>query len=320
MKMYGWKADDAKTWKSGGYKFKSARGGYLDDLDKTGPSASSRSFLGRSRPDMGIVDPSKIITTDTATPIVLAVDVTGSMSDWPRQIFDRLPLLYRTLAQFKPELEISFCAIGDATCDTYPLQIADFAKGVDLEKKIQAIFGEGGGGGQHHESYELFAYAMLQKVKTPKATDPFLIIFGDEGFYEFVDPGQARHYLKEDLQSPLRSMEVWDKVKQKFDVYMLHKPYDHGDLDTEIVEQWKAALGQKVVVVPDPLRIVDYAMGVIAKKWGEYADIRMSVRSRHDAATVAAMDDSLKYIDAPDMTGKSVMPPVSGSRKSRKLV
>ncbi len=318
--MYGWGKDDAATWKGrGSYDYKSARGGYLDSLAAKAASKGPRAFLDRSSPDMAIVDPAKPISTSTTTPIVLAVDVTGSMSHWPAEIFDRLPLLYQTLSQYKPELEISFCAIGDATCDSYPLQICDFAKGLDLEGKLKAIFGEGGGGGQNRESYELFAYAMLNNISIPNATDPFLIIFGDEGFYDQVSPAQARHYLKSDMQEPLESMTVWNQVSRKFDTYLLHKPYSRGS-DAEIVAQWKTALGdQKVVTVDDPQRIVDYAMGVIARKWGEYADLRASVLARHDTATVKKMDDSLKYVTVPDPTGKSVVSGLSASKKSKSL-
>ena len=34
--------------------------------------------------------------------------MTGSMQTWPAEIFDRLPLLYNTLAQYRPDLEVLF--------------------------------------------------------------------------------------------------------------------------------------------------------------------------------------------------------------------
>ena len=36
------------------------------------------------------------------------------MASWPFEIFDRLPLLFNTLSQYREDLEICFAAIGDA--------------------------------------------------------------------------------------------------------------------------------------------------------------------------------------------------------------
>ena len=48
---------------------------------------------------------------------------------------------------------ISFCAIGDHTCDYAPLQIAEFGQGKEIDQIISKMYLEGGGGGGHIESY-----------------------------------------------------------------------------------------------------------------------------------------------------------------------
>lgn len=53
---------------------------------------------------------------------------------------------------------LSFCAIGDSTCDQAPLQISDFGQGKEIDEKVSKIWLEGGGGGNEHESYELAAF------------------------------------------------------------------------------------------------------------------------------------------------------------------
>ena len=50
--------------------------------------------------------------------------MTGSMANWPFEIFDRLPLLYNTLSQYREDLEICFAAIGDAGVDRSPQHLA----------------------------------------------------------------------------------------------------------------------------------------------------------------------------------------------------
>ncbi|MFH1174409.1 MAG: hypothetical protein V1725_04705 [archaeon] len=318
--MYGW-VDDVNTWRNPKkYKFDSARKPYLDKLasDAAATGKLNRTYVNRSAPNSKLVTAKKDITSDSENPLIIAVDVTGSMASWPGEIFDRLPLLYKTLSQYKPDLEISFAAIGDATCDSYPLQINNFGKGVDLDDHIKALCAEGGGGGQHFESYELFGYHMLNHANVPKAKSPFLIMFGDESFYEQVDPAQVKHYVGDTLQNPLNSREMWQKLQQKFDVYMLHKPYS-GGMEKEIVQQWSSVLGkQKVIQLYDEQRAVDVAMGLIAKKWGQYGDFSSNLSARHDDDDAISVHKSLRHVD-PGTATKSVTHASKSAKVSKPL-
>jgi hypothetical protein len=316
--MYGWGGSTAGWKGSGKYDYGSARAAY----DKIAASAPPRAYSRKNEPDMKLVDPrGKTISSDSADPIIIGVDVTGSMASWPGEIFDRLPLLYQTLAKYRPDAEFSFCAIGDATCDSFPLQVNDFAKGVDLEAKLKALGCEGGGGGQISESYELFGYFMREKCKTPKATSPFLLIFGDEKFYPDVNAKQVKHWIGDTLQDKLSSKQVWTDLMQRFNVYYLQKPYGsmhEAGTTKEVKEYWADALGsQRVIDLPSMDRAVDVAMGLIAKHWGEYDDVKKSVKARHDSKVLAKVDKSLRHIvDKPVATSVA---PKTGSRLTRPL-
>ena len=118
--MYGW-GTDTDYWRGPGtYKYDSDRAPYLDELAKEAKKKpSARTYTKRRVPDFSMVDPvGKTISSDAETLVVVGIDVTGSMSSWPLEIFDRLPMLYQTLSQYKPDLEVCFAAIGDATCDS----------------------------------------------------------------------------------------------------------------------------------------------------------------------------------------------------------
>ena len=57
---------------------------------------------------------------------------------------EKLCILYNEVVFFLPDelkdsFEISFCAIGDAYTDQYPIQVTDFAKGSELDENIKAI-------------------------------------------------------------------------------------------------------------------------------------------------------------------------------------
>jgi len=299
--MYCW-GDDMSNWADpGAYRFAG------DARAKKGRAAAARasarkggrSYLSRRAPEMATVSPrGKVISTTSTTPVVIAVDVTGSMARWPYEIFDRLPLLYQTLAQYRPDLEVCFAAIGDATCDRYPLQVCDFARGVALEEQLNALYGEGGGGGGARESYELFAYYLLRHVRAPEATRPFLIVFGDEGFYPRVDARQVRHFLGEEQAEHHDSRAVWSAVAEAWNVFHLRKTYG-GEQEAEIQAQWADALGEeRVISLDDPQRAVDLALGLIARAWGRYGDFEANMGARQSEDAVRAIGERLARVEA----------------------
>lgn len=298
--MYSWGADTDDWASPGAYKFDSARKAAMDADAKAAVDRGGRTYLGRKEPDLARVDPrGKRIVSESANPVVVAVDVTGSMAQWPREIFDRLPLLYQTLSQYRPDLEVSFAAIGDATSDKFPLQVTDFGSGIALEDELKAIYGEGGGGGGSRESYELFGYFVDKQCSTPRAGTeegerPFLIIYGDEGFYPHVDPKQVQHYLGVGIQEKVSSAEVWRSLASKWDLYLLRKSYGSAEQDATVVAQWSKVLDpQRIILLPDELRAVDYALGLVARRWGRFEDFKANMAARQEPAKVAALAHSL---------------------------
>jgi hypothetical protein len=279
---------------TGSRKAKAAR----SKAAKASKQRGGRSYLDRRSPDMGLVDPyGKKITTRSTNPVVVAVDVTGSMSHWPYEIFDRLPLLYQTLSQYRPDVEISFIAVGDAFSDQYPLQVCDFSRGIGLEDQLNALYGEGGGGGTVRESYELFAYYLLNHARAPEAKErPFLILYGDEGFYQKVASAQIRHYLGDGEERDVDSLQVFRALAEAWNVYHLRKPYGRGR-DADIEAQWAEAIGrEKIVRLDAPERAVDLAMGLIARSWGHYADFSQNMSARQSDAVVRKLGDRLDEV------------------------
>ena len=318
--MYGWGGTD--DWKKGGYDYDGAKRGYYDkiaaDAAKKGPRTYTRSRMG----EMKLVDPrGKEISSESKNPIIVGVDVTGSMADWPGEIFDRLPLIYQTLAQYRDDVELSFGAIGDATCDSYPLQVNAFGKGLSLEEHVKALACEGGGGGQISESYELYGYFLREHCKTPNATSPFLFLFGDEKFYPHVDPDQVKHYIGDSIQGRVDASQVWHALQLRFSLYLLHKPYGHGGdthTDEMVTGYWANAIGaQRIIELPSKERAVDVMLGIIAKSWGQYGDFTKNMSGRQEEGEVKSVHHSLRHM--PDAGGAKSVTRTKASKKTRSL-
>ncbi|MBI1968440.1 hypothetical protein HYS49_00875 [Candidatus Woesearchaeota archaeon] len=293
--MYSWGYDDTAGWKNpGGYKYDEAKAPYLEDLAKKAKTAGPRTYSKKKEPNMSLVDPKgKTITTQSKNPLVFGIDGTGSMQTWPGEFFDRAPLLYQTLSQYRDDVEISFSVIGDAVSDDYALQVADFDKGVGLDAKLKALLGEGRGGPGIRESYELWAYFMLEHAQMPQAEKPFLFILGDEKFYDGVNPAQVKKYLGDGLQGELNSLQVWKQLAEKYDIRLLHKEFPGRD--EEVLAQWRETIGtQNIVPVYDPLRVVDVAMGLVAKSWGYFEDFEKNLAARQDEKGISTVMESIR--------------------------
>ncbi|MDO8628299.1 MAG: hypothetical protein Q7R56_00925, partial [Nanoarchaeota archaeon] len=101
--MYSW-GDDTSVWKNPGkYAYDEAKKPYLEKLAKE--ADSERIYTKKKEPNLALVDPKgKTLTSQSKNPIIVCVDGTGSMQKWPAEIFDRLPLLYQTLSQYRDDV------------------------------------------------------------------------------------------------------------------------------------------------------------------------------------------------------------------------
>lgn len=289
--MYSW-GDSTSDWRrAGAYRFDKSRGAAMSDDARKAGAAGPRTYHGRSAPVVELTDPKKHISTKTKNPLIVATDVTGSMANWPFEIFDRLPLMYQSLSQYRTDLEISFAAIGDAGCDQYPLQVCDFAKGFALEGYLKALYGEGGGG-DAPESYGLFAYYVKNHVRIPELEEkPFLIVFGDITMHKTVPPNQIRKVIGDKTVTGADAIQTWRDVTRTWNVWFLRR---EGTRDDEIDKQWGEAIGcQKIIHIHDEQRAVDYAMGLIARHWGRFEDFQLNMAARQDESEVEQLASNL---------------------------
>jgi hypothetical protein len=215
------------------------------------------------------------------------------MASWPFEIFDRLPLLYNTLSQYREDLEICFAAIGDASCDQWPLQVTTFASGFDLEQLLGSLYGEGGGG-DAPESYGLFAHWVNTHVEIPKTSEkPFLILFGDAPMHRKVPKSQITHYLGDRVSRDIDSIKAWQQLCQTWNTWFLRRPTGKpGDI---VDEQWgQAVTEQKIFHIQDEQRAVDYAMGLIARAWGHFDNFQDNMRARQSEDKVASVSQPIE--------------------------
>lgn len=215
---------------------------------------------------------------ENQTPIVVAMDVTGSMGEWSKIIYDKMPMFFgqMMMEEYCDEPCISFVGVGDAVCDMAPLQVSDFGSGATLDKHLKAIWLEGGGGGATYgeeNSYDLAAaYYASSAVTVPKDRKGFFFITGDEGVYEKPHWPWFRKWVCDDVRDITKERDsqtfsagdIFTSLKQRFHVFHLKKAYDTSS-DARILRQWQTLLGEpRVLVLDDPKSVVDIMLGAVA--------------------------------------------------------
>lgn len=291
--MYTWDDDTSSWYGDVRYSYSPAGAAKRKESAERAEASGPRTYKQKNQPNEKIIDPQKHISTSSTNPLIIAIDVTGSMASWPFEIFDRLPLLYNTLSQYREDLEVCFVAIGDAGCDKWPLQVTTFASGYDLEQLLGSLYGEGGGG-DAPESYGLFAHWVNTHVSIPNAGDkPFLIVFGDAPMHPTVPKGQIAHYLGEDGAKDVDAIAAWQQVCEKWNTWFLRRPT--GKPGDAVDKQWGQAITeQKIFHIEDEQRAVDYAMGLIARSWGHFGDFQDNMRARQSEDKVQAVSKPIE--------------------------
>lgn len=240
--------------------------------------------------DRGIVGEGKTI-------ILIMLDVTGSMGERTKVIYDKLPVLngqmlgYETPGADTPTREpyceepmvMGFVAIGDHRSDQFPLQITDFAEGDKMDANIEKLVLEGNGGGNEVESYAEAAAYVLSNVEIRNCDRAFCFIIGDEGFY---DTAEVRLQKGEEPLANERpknvggkrvvnraSFRIFQQLAERFDTYVLRPTYFRAHAETRIQNQWVDALGEERILpvgegVEGAKATADIIRGIVAVSTG----------------------------------------------------
>lgn len=161
---------------------------------------------------------------------------------------------------------LSFCAVGDATCDYAPLQVAEFGQGKGIDQMISKMYLEGGGGGNQHESYDLAGYFYSTHVDLINPEIPFFFVTGDEGYWEKTSAEKISQIFGNGIKTnEIHSDKYWKNLLEKYNVFHIKKPFYDSKADKQIKNQWTKILGEeRVLDIVTPKACVDVMLGAIA--------------------------------------------------------
>lgn len=154
-------------------------------------------------------------------PIILALDVTGSMGLAAKTCASKLNDIMENLYGKVKDVEFLMMGIGDLNYDEAPVQATQFESDVRILDQATKIYFEGGGGGNNYESYTAAWYFGLHNTDLDcwkRGRKGIIITLGDETLNPYL-PGKV---LGKVLGKPVQDVdteELYREVCKKFDVY-----------------------------------------------------------------------------------------------------
>jgi len=257
---------------------------------------AARSVCGRSRSELFCAreihadyDPTKIKIRESrdsdenpcSTPIIIGVDVTGSMGVLAEElVVHGLNETFTTLLDRKPvsDPHVMAMAIGDAYYDRAPLQATQFEADLRIVEQLRQLWLERGGGGNCGESYCLaYAFAGLKTVhdaKEKRNRKGFLFTVGDEPVLDGVERDQLSRFMGVEARRGLSGREAVRLASEYYEVFHIIVDGSYAARHfTEVKRSWEEILPERVIHLRDPNRLAETIVSTIELASG-YAGTR----------------------------------------------
>lgn len=251
-----------------------------------------------------------------STPLIVALDVTGSMGIIADTIARQgLGTLFTGILDRKPisDPHVMFMAVGDVTSDHAPLQVSQFEADKRIIEQLTQIFIEGGGGGNHFESYNLpWYFAALHTVHDSmekRGKRGYLFTVGDEEAPPPLTRSQIKQFIGDDIQAQISTKELLQLVQRTYNVF--HVIIEEGDYASRhqgsVLDSWRNLLGQHVIRLADHRKLAETIVSAI--EVAEGADALTATKHWGDTRTAQVVHDAVKHIPpspGPKLLGRSV--------------
>lgn len=230
-----------------------------------------------------------------STPIVVALDVTGSMGMIAEVLARKgLGTLFTEILDRKPVADphVMFMAIGDANHDRAPLQVSQFEADNRIVEQLTQIYLEGGGGGNQFESYNLpWYFAAKHTVHdslVKRGKRGYLFTVGDEEAPKALTIDQIKEVIGDDLEREMTSEEMLRDAMRMYDVFhVIIEEGSHARTQPHKVKQsWNKMLGQHVISLSDHTKLAETIVSTIEVVEGRDAK---SVTAKFGSAVLEAV-------------------------------
>lgn len=207
------------------------------------------------------------------TPVILGLDVTGSMASvLDVMAKDGMNTLVTELYARKPvpDPALMCMGIGDAEAgDRAPLQVTQFEADIRIQEQLNSLYLERGGGGNQYESYLLAHYFASRHTKSDawdkRQKKGYLFTFGDEGPTPYLRKTDIERVLGDVIEADLTWEAILTEVSRKWEVFhlMVEEGSHFRSFGTDVRSAWSKVLGQRAIPLPDHTKLAEVVVSTI---------------------------------------------------------
>lgn len=232
------------------------KGATLDSLGKlTGSGVASNQSIYKQSQIHADLFPKDIVRECCDTkehpntiPVILALDVTGSMGSAAVEVAKSLNLIMTKLYSEIKDVEFCIMGIGDLYCDHAPIQMSQFESDIRIAEHLDKVYFEFGGGGNAYESYTAAWYMGLYHTKLDcwkRGKKGIIITLGDETLNPYLQKDKLNAVTGDTCQADIKTDFLYNEASKKFNIYHVnvnHRSYKWL-LDDDIPSSFKNVIG-----------------------------------------------------------------------------
>ena len=187
-------------------------------------------------------------------PIILALDVTGSMGRAATTCAAKLDEIMTELYGKVKDVEFMMMAIGDLAYDDAPIQASQFESDIRIMDQTAKIYFEGGGGGNAYESYTAAWYFGLHNCDLDcwkRGKKGIIITMGDEPMNPYLPKSQLYFALGSHEQDDVDTEALYREALEKYDIYHIaitDRESSYIRYAEQINNSWGKLLKQRLII------------------------------------------------------------------------
>lgn len=228
-----------------------------------------------------------------STPIAVIFDTTGSMGGIPEQLVNKLGNLMKLLNEknYVTDPQVLFGAINDADCGSdIPLEVGQFESSNEMDNVVTNIFSaQSGGGGNHHESYELAMYFLARKTRldciTKRNKKGYCFIIGDELPYDEVSHQHVQQFIGDDLGEDVKTSTILAELREKFNVFWIFPTNAANSSNRAVTSGLNTLFGEQILRMSNADEICELIAATIAVNEGRNPrEVQADLKGTSDGA------------------------------------
>ena len=225
-------------------------------------------------------------------PVILALDVTGSMGSAANRVAQKLNEIMTDLYSDDEVKDVEFCimAIGDLAYDDAPIQISQFESDVRIAEQLDKVYFEGGGGGNSYESYTAAWYMGVKHCVLDawnRGRKGVIITMGDELPNPYLPKNELKDVVGDNLQVNIETKNLLPEVLEKYDVFHISvddsaSSYQWHNSRGELDKAWSELLGKDHYFVANLDNLTNIIVKIVKSCYNEEIVAIPAISSNND--------------------------------------